>query len=45
MPAWLWSGLKRVTGVDRLEALYRQLPPDLEGVEFARQALKKLGVE
>ena len=45
MPAWLWSGLKRVTGVDRLEALYRQLPSDLEGVEFARQALEKLGVE
>jgi putative hemolysin len=45
MPGWLWSGLRRVTGVDRLEALYRQLPSDIEGIEFARQALKKLGVE
>jgi putative hemolysin len=45
MPAWLWRELRRVTGIDRLEVLYRQLPSDIEGIEFARQALDKLGVE
>lgn len=45
MPEWLWRRLSRLTGIDHLENLYRQLPSDIFGSEFAAAALRKLGVE
>jgi len=44
MPPWMWRQLSRLTGVDRLDRMYRQLPIDLRGADFALAALRKLGV-
>jgi len=44
LPPWLWRSVSRLTGVDHLEALYRQLPTGLRGAEFAVAALGKLGI-
>ncbi|MBU6377785.1 MAG: GNAT family N-acetyltransferase [Gammaproteobacteria bacterium] len=44
MPDWLWRRISRITGLDHLESLYRQLPPDLVAADFAAAALDKLGV-
>jgi putative hemolysin len=44
VPPWLWRSVSRLTGVDHLEILYRQLPTDLRGAEFAVAALGKLGI-
>jgi len=40
----MWRQLSRLTGVDRLDRMYRQLPTDLRGADFALAALRKLGV-
>jgi putative hemolysin len=45
MPDWLWRRISRVTGLDHLETLYRQLPTDLAAAGFAAAALEKLGVQ
>lgn len=44
VPQWLWRSVSRLTGVDHLEGLYRQLPTELRGAQFAVQALAKLGI-
>ena len=44
MPPWMWRQLSRLTGVDRLDRMYRKLPTDLRGAEFALAALRELGV-
>ena len=44
MPDWLWRRISRITGLDHLESLYRQLPPNLVAADFAAAALDKLGV-
>lgn len=44
MPPWMWRQLSRLTGVDRLDRMYRQLPTDLRGADFALAALRELGV-
>lgn len=44
VPRWLWRSVSRLTGVDYLEGLYRELPSQLQGAEFATAALAKLGV-
>ena len=44
MPPWMWRQLSRLTGVDRLDRMYRKLPADLRGAEFALAALRELGV-
>ena len=40
----MWRQLSRLTGVDRLDRMYRKLPTDLRGAEFALAALRELGV-
>lgn len=45
MPNWLWRQLSRLTGIEHLEKLYRQLPAGLCGIDFAIAALARLGVE
>lgn len=44
MPPWMWRQLSRLTGVDRLDRMYRKLPTDLRDAEFALAALRELGV-
>lgn len=44
MPPWMWRQLSRLTGVDRLDRMYRKLPTELRGAEFALAALRELGV-
>ncbi|NCW84740.1 MAG: lysophospholipid acyltransferase family protein [Oxalobacteraceae bacterium] len=44
MPPWMWRQLSRLTGIDRLDRMYRKLPTDLRGAEFALAALRELGV-
>ena len=44
MPPWMWRQLSRLTGVDRLDRMYRKLPTDLRGADFALAALRELGV-
>ena len=44
MPPWMWRQLSRLTGVDRLDRMYRELPTELRGAEFALAALRELGV-
>jgi putative hemolysin len=44
MPRWFWRQLSRVTGIERLDRMYRQLPSELRGAEFALAALRELGV-
>lgn len=44
LPDWLWRRISRLTGVDHLERLYRELPAGLAAAEFAAAALGKLGV-
>jgi putative hemolysin len=44
MPLWFWRQLSRVTGIERLDRMYRQLPSELRGAEFALAALRELGV-
>jgi putative hemolysin len=40
----MWRQLSRLTGVDRLDRMYRELPTELRGAEFALAALRELGV-
>jgi putative hemolysin len=40
----MWRQLSRLTGVDRLDRMYRKLPTELRGAEFALAALRELGV-
>lgn len=44
VPPWLWQQFGRVTGIDRLEKLYRSLPPAAEGLAFIDAALSVLDV-
>jgi putative hemolysin len=44
MPLWIWRQLSRVTGIERLDRMYRQLPSGLQGADFSLAALRELGV-
>ena len=45
VPPWLWQQFGRITGIDRLERLYRQLPAAAEGLAFIDAALSVLDVD
>ena len=45
VPPWLWQQFGRITGIDRLERLYRQLPAAAEGLAFIDAALSALDVD
>ena len=45
VPPWLWQQFGKITGIDRLERLYRQLPAAAEGLAFIDAALSVLDVD
>lgn len=45
MPEWLWRRIGWMTGIERLERMYRQMPAGLSGAEFVDAALDTLDVK
>ena len=45
MPEWLWRRIGWMTGIERFERMYRQMPAGLSGAEFVDAALDTLDVK